>query len=719
MAAVTDSEIIARLSKLSIAHPEVVQHEAVKGGSEWKAALDKLGKTDVGLTKTLLFKPKTAKTAAPTPVLVIALEETETSSGAIGKLLNLKELRLASEDLIKEVIPSAASKDDVSPLPLPAPVPETLHLLLDSALASSSSSHALHLTASSSTILLKGTDIKSYLESIVSAAEGVKVVDFAELKNAAPEPVKSAPKEVKAAPAKKAAADDAAYEMAIRFKKEEDFSGWYSEVCIKAELIDYYDVSGCYILRPGSYTIWQTIQNWFDAEIKKLGVEDCYFPLFVTKARLEKEKDHIEGFAPEVAWVTKAGSSDLEEPIAIRPTSETVMYPYYAKWIQSHRDLPLKLNQWNSVVRWEFKNPQPFLRTREFLWQEGHSAFLEKKEADQEVLDILKLYEKVYTDLLAVPVIPGTKSEKEKFAGGDYTTTVEGFIPSTGRGIQGGTSHHLGQNFSKMFDITVESPNRKVAGVDDKLHVYQNSWGLSTRTIGVMVMVHGDDMGLVLPPRVALLQVVIVPVGLSKTEGKNESIYDACAALERELKAAGIRAKADLRQGYTPGWKFNDWELKGVPVRLELGPKDIASKSTLAVRRYDNHKESIPLVDIGHSVIQYLEEIQKAMYERALVKFNTCVVAIKSFDEVVPMLDSKHAFVMPWCEVEACEDAIKERSKGQAAGAEDEKAPSAGAKSLCIPHDQARWGAFPDGENQKCLQCGSKAVSWTMFGRSY
>ncbi|WVQ99040.1 proline-tRNA ligase [Kwoniella sp. CBS 9459] len=718
--AVTDQTILDRLTQLQISHPDVIAHSAVKGSAEWAAALAIAQPTaaQTPLTKTLLFKPKTAKSATPTPVLILAKDTTETPSAAIGKLLELKELRLASEDLIKEVIPSAASKDDVSAVALPTPIPETLHLLLDAALAQSEEQHALHLTSSATTVLLKGSDIKSYFDSLVQG-DGVKVVDFAELKASAPAPApKAAPKEKKAEAASAAPKEeDDKYEMAIRFKKDEDFSGWYTDVLLKGQMLDYYDISGCYILRPWSYTIWQTIQTWFDDEIKKLGVQDCYFPMFVSNARLEKEKDHIEGFAPEVAWVTRAGQSDLDEPIAIRPTSETVMYPYYSKWINSHRDLPLKLNQWNSVVRWEFKNPQPFLRTREFLWQEGHTAFLHKAEADKEVMEILDLYRRVYTDLLAVPVVPGKKSENEKFAGGDYTTTVEGFIPTTGRGIQGATSHHLGQNFSKMFDISVESPIKS----EGRLHAYQNSWGLSTRSLGVMVMVHGDDQGLVLPPRVALQQVVIVPVGLSKGEGKNEPIYDACLKLERELVAAGIRAKADLREGYTPGWKFNDWEMRGVPLRLELGPRDIAANTTLAVRRLDNHKSSFPLPDIANTVRTYLDEIQSSMYERAKEKFDSHLVPVTNWDDVVPTLDAKNVLVIPWCEDGQCEDDIKERSKSQAnkGEAEDNKAPSAGAKSLCIPFDQKRFGAFPEGENQKCIQCGNKAKSWTMFGRSY
>ncbi|WWC89706.1 proline-tRNA ligase [Kwoniella dendrophila CBS 6074] len=724
---VTDSTILERLSKLQIKHDEIINHSAVKNGQEWSAELSisSPGLNSISITKTLLFKPKTAKTATPTPVLVLAKESTETSSGLIGKYLELKELRLASEDLIKSVFPEIKnSKDDISVLSLQGPpIDENLHVLLDKSIAESENQEekfALHLTESSSTILLKGQDIKSYLNSLTPTNDGIKIVDFAELKANAPAPsapaTKAAPKEKKEEAKPAATADDDKYNMAIQYKKDEDFSGWYTDVLIKGQMLDYYDISGCYILRPWSYSIWQIIQNWFDDEIKKLGVQDCYFPMFVSNARLEKEKDHIEGFAPEVAWVTRAGKSELEEPIAIRPTSETVMYPYYAKWINSHRDLPLKLNQWNSVVRWEFKNPQPFLRTREFLWQEGHTAFLNKAEADKEVMDILELYKKVYTDLLAVPVIPGKKSENEKFAGGDYTTTVEGFIPTTGRGIQGATSHHLGQNFSKMFDISVESPNKG----EDRLHAYQNSWGLSTRSLGVMVMVHGDDQGLVLPPRVALQQVVIVPVGLSKGEGKNQPIYDACAQLERELIGAGIRAKADLREGYTPGWKFNDWEMRGVPLRLELGPRDIAAKSTLAVRRYDNNKSPMPLSDIGNTVKKYLDDIQSSMFNRAQEKFDSCLIPVINWDDVVPTLDAKNILVLPWCQGNQCEDDIKERSKSQAnkGQAEDNKAPSAGAKSLCIPFDQERFGKFPEGENQKCIQCGEKAKSWTMFGRS-
>ena len=299
---------------------------------------------------------------------------------------------------------------------------------------------------------------------------------------------------------------------------DEDFGAWYSQVVVAGELIEYYDISGCYILRPWAYAMWEVIKDFFDAEIKKKRVENCYFPLFVSEARLEAEKDHIEDFAPEVAWVTRSGQSDLDVPIAVRPTSETVMYPVFAKWIKSHRDLPMKLNQWCNVVRWEFKHPTPFIRSREFLWQEGHTAFTNKAEADAEVREILELYRRVYEELLAVPVIPGVKSEKEKFAGGLYTTTVEAFVPATGRGIQGATSHCLGQNFAKMFHIEYEN---KSGG---RSMVWQNSWGCTTRTIGVAVMVHGDDKGLVLPPRIAPTQVVVITIPNAKLDEETKRI---------------------------------------------------------------------------------------------------------------------------------------------------------------------------------------------------
>ncbi|CAG5120654.1 unnamed protein product, partial [Candidula unifasciata] len=399
--------------------------------------------------------------------------------------------------------------------------------------------------------------------------------------------------------------------LGLEATKEENLPDWYSQILTKSELIEYYDVSGCYILRPWAYAIWETIKEQFDTAIKKMGVENCYFPMFVSRSALEKEKTHIADFAPEVAWVTRSGQSELAEPIAVRPTSETVMYPAFAKWIKSHRDLPLRLNQWCNVVRWEFKHPQPFLRTREFLWQEGHTAWADQPSAEKEVYAILEEYARVYEELLAIPVVRGRKTEKEKFAGADFTTTVEVYISASGRAIQGGTSHHLGQNFSKMFEIVFEDPDTQ-----QKQYVYQNSWGLTTRTIGVLTMVHGDNVGLVLPPRVASIQCVIVPCGItsSLSESDAKTLYDKCADLTSTLIDAKIRCKFDSRENYSPGWKFNHWELKGVPVRVELGPRDLQQNQVVAVRRDNGEKSTIPMKDLVESLKTLLEDIQNSLF---------------------------------------------------------------------------------------------------------
>ena len=407
--------------------------------------------------------------------------------------------------------------------------------------------------------------------------------------------------------------------LKMSYKKDDQFTEWYSEVIVKSEMISYYAVSGCYILRPWSFRIWEQIQGFFDKEIKDLGVEPCYFPMFVTHDALEAEKDHIEDFAPEVAWVTKSGQSELEKPIAIRPTSETIMYPAYADWIHSHRDLPLKLNQWTNVVRWEFKHPTPFLRTREFLWQEGHSAFATKAEADVEVLQILDLYARIYEELLAVPVIKGRKSEKEKFAGGLYTTTVEAYIPGAGRAIQGATSHCLGQNFAKMFSIDF------IDDKGEKAMVWQNSWGLTTRTIGVMVMVHGDDKGLVLPPRVAPLQAVIVPINKGADSDETRAATDeACRRIEGLLKASGVRVRYDNRSNYNPGWKYSHWEQKGVPVRLEVGPRDV-DQGTSTSRRQARSRERLLLLLFLLLLSWVSEQVRRRWSARV------CVILVAGF----------------------------------------------------------------------------------------
>ncbi|KAM9016850.1 bifunctional glutamate/proline--tRNA ligase isoform 2-T2 [Ara ararauna] len=499
--------------------------------------------------------------------------------------------------------------------------------------------------------------------------------------------------------------------LGLEAKKEENLAEWFSQVITKAEMIEYYDVSGCYVLRPWAYAIWEAIKNFFDAEIKKLGVENCYFPMFVSQAALEKEKTHIADFAPEVAWVTRSGKTDLAEPIAVRPTSETVMYPAYAKWVQSHRDLPIKLNQWCNIVRWEFKHPQPFLRTREFLWQEGHTAFATYEEAAEEVMQILDLYAQVYEDLLAIPVVKGRKTEKEKFAGGDYTTTVEAFISASGRAIQGGTSHHLGQNFSKMFEIVFEDPKKP----GEKQFAYQNSWGLTTRTIGVMTMIHGDNMGLVLPPRVACVQVVIIPCGItnSLSEEDKEALLKKCNEYRNRLLGINIRVRADLRDNYSPGWKFNHWELKGVPVRIEVGPRDMKSQQFVAVRRDTGQKLTLSEHEAEDRLKQILEDIHVNLFNRASEDLKSHMVVANTMEDFQKELDSGKIVQIPFCGEIECEDWIKKMT------ARDQDlepgAPSMGAKSLCIPFQPLR--ELQSGA--RCVCGKNPAKFYTLFGRSY
>ena len=402
------------------------------------------------------------------------------------------------------------------------------------------------------------------------------------------------------------------------------------------------------------------------------------------------------------------------------------MYPYYAKWIRSHRDLPLRLNQWNSVVRWEFKHPQPFLRTREFLWQEGHTAHLTQEGAGEEVLQILEFYAGVYEELLAVPVIRGRKTDKEKFAGGLYTTTVEGYIPTTGRGIQGGTSHCLGQNFSKMFGITVEDPSTKEGDKKPALYVWQNSWGLSTRVIGVMVMIHSDNNGLVIPPRVVETQVVIIPVGITakSTEEQKTSLYKQVDALALVLREANLRVETDMRDGYSPGWKFNEWEQKGTPLRLEFGPGESEGHYVTTARRDIQGKEGkgkIAITELGKEVPALLETIQADLYKRADEKFKSHTKKITSWDDFVPALNAKNVCLIPHCLQEKCEDEIKDLSARKEGGddePEDAKAPSMGAKSLCIPFEQPE--GIVEGET-KCTNpnCGNTAKSWCLFGSEF
>ena len=492
--------------------------------------------------------------------------------------------------------------------------------------------------------------------------------------------------------------------LGIQNKKEENFSDWYSECITKSEMIDYYDISGCYILRPWSYEIWEKIQSYLDALIKKIGVRNYNFPLFVSQKALFKEKEHVEGFSPEVAWVTKSGKGDIDPPIAIRPTSETIMYPAFAKWIRSHRDLPLLANQWTNIVRWEFKNPTPFIRTREFLWQEGHTVHETFEEAEKMVYTILDYYRMVYEDLCACPVIPGIKSENEKFPGGFCTTSIEGLLPN-GKAVQCATSHHLGQNFSKMFEITFLDKEKK------KQTAWQTSWGLTTRTIGVLVMMHGDNKGLVLPPKVAPTQVVIVPIKTSKDNaeeilGKGKEIYE-------QLKNADIRVIFDDSEMHTPGWKYAEWELKGVPIRIEYGKKDLSKDQVTFFCRDNLEKFPVKLTEVVDKIKETLEVIQKRMFEKQLERVKNSTTQATDFDKFLEGLNKGNIIYTPWCKDSDCEDKVKEKVKEIAAKSEEQDTVGT-CKTLNMPLDQPKLE-----EGTKCFFCGKPAKVTAIWGRSY
>lgn len=692
-------------SQLSLSAPiKYFEHAKSESHAKWKEIVELSDTETEFYSKTLVLKNK--KKAVMTVLLEAKNADLDLSIGAVTKSIGIKDLRFASEDFIQSTL--KLSKTCVHPFAIVDDKDGKLDsVFLDKRIAD--------MPGSNSILIHWGSDEKSALISVkvlkdflTSSNPEYHVHDFLSVPPAKNPSEKALTNANNKSKSQNFQSKDS---KGIEVDKEENFTTWYQQVITRAEMLDYYDISGCYIVRPWSYSIWKNIQKYIDDEITEMGVEPAYFPMFVSASALNREKDHVEGFQPEVAWVTKAGTSDLAEPVAVRPTSETVMYPYYSKWIKSHRDLPLRLNQWCNVVRWEFKHPQPFLRTREFLWQEGHTAFSSKKEADEEVYQILDMYRRVYEDLLAVPVVKGVKSEKEKFAGGLYTTTVEAFIPTTGRAIQGATSHCLGQNFSKMFDIVFEDVN------NEKQYPWQNSWGMTTRTLGVMVMVHGDNKGLVLPPKVATLQAVIVPCGISASTSSNDKkkLYERAELLASDLKSAGVRVKVDLRDHYTPGWRFNYWELKGVPLRLELGPKDLAKNETRAVRRDNGSKMQLSLVDIKSSVPTMLDKIQSDMFRRAKNIRDDRLVKVTEWKDFTPALDCRKLVLAPWCEAVECEESIKKRSEKPREDdqPEDERAPSMGAKSLCIPLEQ------PGESPGNCINCQKAAKSWTLFGRSY
>jgi len=475
----------------------------------------------------------------------------------------------------------------------------------------------------------------------------------------------------------------------VTVKKSEDFSEWYTEVILKSGMADYAPIKGCMIIREHSYAIWEKIQEIFNKKIKATGHKNVYFPMFIPESYLKKEAEHFEGFIPEVAWVTEGGSSPLEEKLAIRPTSETIMYATFAKWIRSWRDLPIKINQWCNIVRWETKATKLFLRTREFLWQEGHTAHATSEEAEKEVMDILGEYRDMMENYLAIPVLVGVKTDSEKFAGALYTTTLEAMMPD-GKALQMGTSHNLGQNFGKVFDI-------KFIGEDKKDHyVWQTSWGITTRTIGALVMVHGDDRGLILPPKVAPVQVVIVPIPYK--DANSSAIATKAQEIYQQLKEKGIAVVLDDREEYTPGWKFNEWELKGVPIRIEIGPRDLKQNQITMARRDTYQKTPAKIEEAVQATEKLLEEIQNNIYTKAKKTLEEKTATVHNYGEFKKTLKAKGGFIKAaWCGNSKCEEKIKEET---------------GATIRLRPFEKEKPVA-------NCVYCGEKAVEMVYFARSY
>ncbi len=471
--------------------------------------------------------------------------------------------------------------------------------------------------------------------------------------------------------------------------KSVDFSRWYVEIIQKAELADYAPVKGMMVIRPYGYAVWERIQCLVDDRIKKSGHSNAYFPLFIPESFLQKEAEHLEGFAPEVAWVTHGGEEELEERLAVRPTSEAIIGNMYAKWIKSWRDLPVLINQWANIVRWE-KVTRPFLRTTEFLWQEGHTAHESFEEAQDETLMILSLYKEFVENELAIPVISGKKSEREKFAGALETFAIEAMM-SDGKSLQMGTSHNLGQQFSKVFNIRFEDRNQKLQ------YVWQTSWGVSTRLIGALVMAHGDDSGLKFPPNIAPVQVVIVPISAGNWK---ENVLPSARNIEGKLREKGLRVKLDEREEFTPGWKFSEWEMRGVPLRVEIGPKDIEKKQVVIVRRDTGKKENVTQASMNRKVPEILREIQKNMFEMALKFQQENTHEVKDYEEFKAIMESKKGFIKAfWCEDQVCEEKIKEETM---------------ATIRIILLDQDKKAA-----RGKCVFCQKPTETIVYFGRAY
>jgi prolyl-tRNA synthetase len=471
--------------------------------------------------------------------------------------------------------------------------------------------------------------------------------------------------------------------------RAEDFSEWYNQLVLKAQLADYAPVRGCMVVRPYGWALWENITAALDRRFKATGHQNVAFPMLIPRSFIDKEKHHVEGFSPELAVVTIGGGEELAEPLVIRPTSETIIGHMWSKWIQSYRDLPVLMNQWNSVVRWELRT-KLFLRTLEFYWQEGHTAHATREEAEFETRQMLDIYTDFAVNDAAIPVIPGKKSDAEKFAGADVTFSIEAMM-GDGKALQAGTSHFLGQNFAQAFEVRYLDQNGQLQ------HCWTTSWGLSTRFIGAIIMVHGDDQGLILPPKLAPIQAVIVPI--YKTDEEKAGVLDAARKLNAELVKAAIRVKLDEREGQSAGWKFNDWEMRGVPVRVELGPKDLAKQAAVLARRDKPGREgkvSAALADLPSTIEKLLAEIQQAMHDKALSFRKSNTHSTKNIDELKRAVETGFALAS-WCGSGDCEAKIKEETR---------------ATMRCIPLDQE--GAAAD-----CVSCGKGAKDRAIFARAY
>ena len=470
-------------------------------------------------------------------------------------------------------------------------------------------------------------------------------------------------------------------------KRGEDFSKWYTDVIAAAQLADYAPVKGCMVIRPYGYALWENFQKTLDGMFKDTGHENAYFPLFIPESFLTKEAEHVEGFSPELAVVTHAGGKDLEEKLIVRPTSETIIYDSFSKWIESWRDLPLLINQWCNTVRWEMRT-RLFLRTTEFLWQEGHTAHATEEEAEEEVMKMLEIYRKFSEEYLALPVILGRKSDNEKFAGALRTYTIEGMMQDR-KALQCGTSHNLGQNFAKAFDVTFLDQK------GESQYAWQTSWGVSTRLIGALIMAHGDDDGIIVPPKIARVQAVIIPIW--KTDEEKEKVLSVAQKLSSQLKEDNIGVKLDQRE-LRPAWKYFEWERKGVPIRIEIGPKDIEKDEVVVVRRDTGEKESTSQKQLVKKIQDKLEEIQKNLFNRALKFQQENTFEVDSWDEFEKIMADRGGFVKAnWCGEGACELAIKEKTK---------------ATIRCIPFSEEKVSG-------ECIYCDKKAKERVIFAQAY